>query len=89
MSRASRAGAPSAQRTGICILRVETEVNRLLITITTERYLHRGLALAGGREVSHFADPEEALREVAEFVRAYRPHGTGRQAEPPGWDGPD
>lgn len=69
------ADAPPAQRTGICIVRVETEVDRLLITVTTERYLHRGLALAGGREVGHFADPDDALREVEAFVRAYRPHG--------------
>jgi hypothetical protein len=76
----SRPGADpsSAQRTGICIVRVETEVNRLLITVTTERYLHRGLAMAGGREVSHFADPEEALHEVEAFVRSHQPHGVAR-----------
>lgn len=76
MNGRSGADAPPAQRTGICIVRVETEVDRLLITVTTERYLHRGLALAGGREVSHFADPDAALREVAAFVRSYRPHGS-------------
>jgi hypothetical protein len=74
-SRPGGADPASAQRTGICIVRVETEVNRLLITVTTERYLHRGLAMAGGREVSHFADPAEALREVETFIRSHQPHG--------------
>ena len=60
---------PSGQ-TGVCILRIESEVDRLLITMTVERYLHRGLSAAGGPRVVHFASPEEAIDAVADFVRS-------------------
>ncbi len=66
-----------APRTGVCIVRVESEVDRLLISVTTERFLHRGLALAGGREVRSFADPDDALREVDRFLRSHHPYGAG------------
>ncbi len=69
---------PSGQ-TGVCILRIESEVDRLLITMTVERYLHRGLSAAGGPRVVHFASPEEAIEAVADFVRSHRPI-----APPPG-----
>ena len=60
-------------QTGVCILRIETEVDRLLITMTVERYLHRGLTVARGPRVFHFARPEEAIEAVAAFVRSHRP----------------
>lgn len=63
-------------RSGLCILRVESEADRLLITMTTERYAHRGLALTGEPAVRHFADPDLAIAAVAEFVRSHEPdHG--------------
>lgn len=65
----------SRGQTSICILRIETESDRLLITLTMERYLHRGLAAAGDPRVLHFAQPEQALAAVAEFVRSHHPHG--------------
>ena len=70
---------PGAQQTGVCIVRVETEVDRLLITLTTERFLHRGLAMAGGREVHHHSDPDAAVAEIQRFLESYRPHGTPRE----------
>ncbi len=54
-------------------MRIETEVDRLLITLTVERYLHRGLAVAHDPRVMHFARMEEAMDAVAEFVRSHRP----------------
>lgn len=57
-------------------MRIESEVDRLLISVTTERFLHRGLALAGGREVRHFADTNDAVREVERFLRSHHPYGT-------------
>jgi hypothetical protein len=59
----------------VCIVRVETEVDRLLISVTTERALRRGVSAAGGREVHHFADTAEAVKEVEKFLRSHRPHG--------------
>jgi len=73
-----RASGPQAQQTGVCVVRVETEADRLLISVTTERFVHRGLATAGGREIHHFADPADALQEVERFLRSHRPHGEGR-----------
>lgn len=67
--------AEGVARTSVCILRVETELDRLLITVTAERYLHRGLSIAGEPKVRHFADPDQAIEEVARFVRSHRPHG--------------
>lgn len=78
MSGGRRVSGSEAQRTGVCVVRVETEVDRLLITVTTERFLHRGLAMAGGRDVRHFADPGDAVKEVEEFLRSHRPYGTAQ-----------
>lgn len=60
-------------QTSVCIMRIETEVDRLLITLTVERYLHRGLAVARDPRVMHFARVEEAIDAVAEFVRSHHP----------------
>jgi hypothetical protein len=60
-------------QTSVCIMRIETEVDRLLITLTIERYLHRGLAVAGDPRVTHFARVDEAIDAVAEFVRSHHP----------------
>lgn len=75
MSGRRRATGSEAQRTGVCIVRVETQVDRLLISVTIERFLHCGLAMAGGREVRHFADAGEAVREVERFIGSHRPYG--------------
>ncbi|HYN56438.1 MAG TPA: hypothetical protein VES03_04480 [Motilibacterales bacterium] len=54
-------------------MRIETEVDRLLITITVDRHQHVGLAVAGQPRVMHFARVEEAIDAVAEFVRSHGP----------------
>lgn len=60
-------------QTSVCIMRIETEVDRLLITLTVERYRHRGLAVAGYPRVMHFARVDDAIDAVAEFVRSHCP----------------
>ena len=62
-------------KTSVCILRIESEVDRLLITLTIERYPHRGLAIATDPQVLHFAQPEPAIQAVTEFVRSHHPYG--------------
>jgi hypothetical protein len=63
-----------ARQASVCILRIETEPDRLLITMTIERSLHRGPATASRPEIFHFAQPEAAIAAVADFIRSHRPH---------------
>jgi hypothetical protein len=65
----------AVSRSSVCILRIQTEIDRLLISVTTERYTHHGLAISGEPRVRHFADPDRAIEEVAKFVRSHQPHG--------------
>jgi hypothetical protein len=60
-------------QTGICILRIETEVDRLLITVTTEWHHRRGPVTVAEPRIRRFADAEPAIEAVAEFLRSYRP----------------
>ena len=77
-------------RSGVCIVRVETEADRLLISVTTERALRRGLATAGGREMHHYADIGEAIKEVERFLRAHTTHGArARSRDVRGEEGTD
>jgi hypothetical protein len=64
-----------ARQTSICILRIETEPDRLLITMTIERSLHQGPAIASHPKILHFAQPEAAIDAVADFIRLHQPHG--------------
>jgi hypothetical protein len=67
--------AERAGQTSICILRIETEVDRLLITMTVERYLHRGLTVAGSPRVQHFSRPDDAIVAIADFMRSHALQG--------------
>lgn len=76
-------GDVTPPRSGVCIVRVETQEDRLLISVTTERELRRGLATAGGREMHHYADAGSAVKEVERFLRSHTPHASrprGRDA---------
>jgi len=57
--------------TGICIVRVEVQPDHLLITVTTERNIGRSLHVAGSSPERHFADPDAALRAVADFLKRF------------------
>lgn len=63
--------SPSAARSGVCIVRIETEVDRMLITLTTERFTPLGPGSVRP-SVRHFANPEKAIGAVADFVRSTR-----------------
>ena len=65
-----------AGHTDICILRVESEPDRLLITMTVERCPHRGLAVADEPRVQHFARAADAIKAVAEFLGTHEPAPT-------------
>jgi hypothetical protein len=64
-----------ARQASVCILRIEAEPDRLLITVTIERSLHQGLAIASDPKILHFAQPEPAIDAVADFIRSHQPHG--------------
>jgi hypothetical protein len=64
-----------AKQTSVCILRIETEPDRLLITMIIEGALHRGRATASDTKTLHFAQPEPAIEAVADFIRSHQPHG--------------
>ena len=65
--------AGQAGQTSICILRIEAEPDRLLITMTVERFRDRGLAVADEPRVQRFAHAADAITAVAEFLRAHEP----------------
>jgi hypothetical protein len=67
--------AKGARQASVCILRMEAEPDRLLITVTIVRSLHQGLAIAGDPEILHFSQPEAAVDVVADFIRSGRPNG--------------
>jgi ethanolamine ammonia-lyase small subunit len=58
-------------RVGVCILRIETQQEHLLITVTTNRNLDRNLYSARPDAARRFSEPEAALEAVAEFLRAF------------------
>ena len=58
-------------RVGVCTLRVESQPDYLLITVTANENLDRGLYSARPDPRQRFTDPEEALQAVAEFLHRF------------------
>lgn len=56
---------------GVCILRIESQPDHLLITVTTSRNLDRNLYSARPEPVQRFADPGVAMEAVAQFLRLF------------------
>jgi hypothetical protein len=56
---------------GVCIVRVEVQPGHLLITVTSDRGLGRNLYLTSSDPARHFADLDDALRAVADFLRSF------------------
>ena len=59
----------------VCILRVEAEPDRLLITMTIVRPRQEGRASSSEPKVLHFSQPEAAIAAVADFIRSHGPPG--------------
>ncbi len=53
----------------VCILRVEVEPQRLIITMT----VNRDIATSTAQRVIHFSDPGEAASAVAQFLESFTP----------------
>jgi hypothetical protein len=60
-----------AARAGVCIVRVELQEGRLLITVTTNRALNRDLRSATADSIHRYNDPDRALEAVREFLGSY------------------
>ena len=58
-------------KAGICIIRIEPEADRLLISVMTTRHLNRDLYSMSAEPSLKFAEPERAIAAVAEFIRSY------------------
>lgn len=54
----------------VCVVRVEVEPSRTLITVTDSGNLDRALYSARARPPLHFLDPKDALSAVADFLTA-------------------
>ena len=54
-------------RVAVCILRVEVEPSRLIITVT----VNRDIATAAAQPVAHFTDTKSAAASVAEFLESF------------------
>jgi hypothetical protein len=53
----------SVDRSGLCIVRVEAQTSKLLLTVSTES--HDG---AGTARTRHFTDSEAAISAIREFL---------------------
>jgi hypothetical protein len=60
-------------RAGVCIVRIEPQPEHLLITVSTSRNIADTVYPARSERVRQFADPDEALPYVAEFLRSFSP----------------
>jgi hypothetical protein len=54
-------------RVAVCILRVEVEPTRLIITMS----VNRDIAVAAAQPVAHFTDTKSAAASVAEFLESF------------------
>lgn len=70
MSQNPLMSAPQPQ-SGVCIVRVEAQPEHCLITITMNRDIGRNIYPARPGPEQHFADPDEALQAVADFIQSF------------------
>jgi len=70
MSQNPIMSAPQLQ-SGVCIVRVEAQPEHCLITITINRNTGRNIYPARPGPEQHFADPDEALQTVADFIQSF------------------
>ena len=62
-----------ASKSGLCIVRVEAESDRVLITITTDANIASNLRLAPSERIMRFTVIEEAVTIVERFLRSFGP----------------
>ena len=60
-------------KAGVCIVRIEAQSNGVLITVTANRSIADTVYSARSERVEQFANPDEALDCVAEFLHSFSP----------------
>lgn len=56
---------------GVCIVRIESQPDHLLITVTTNRNIGKNMYSARSDRVLRFADADAALESVADFLHSF------------------
>jgi hypothetical protein len=75
----------AASRAGVCIVRVETQPNLVLITVTEDRHLDKPFAPVVASVTRRFTTADEAVRAVSEFLDSFlhsTPPPTGQSRRP-------
>lgn len=67
----NRIMSASRPQAGLCILRIEIQLEHSLITIRTDRSIGRSIYPARSEPERHFADPDAALQVVADFLHSF------------------
>lgn len=66
--------------TGVCIIRVETQPERLLIAVSTRLDIERSIHTAFEDRPRYFTEPRDALAVIEQFLEAFQDPGpAGRQ----------
>ncbi|MDQ6741121.1 MAG: hypothetical protein M3021_12380 [Actinomycetota bacterium] len=59
-------------KTGVCIVRVETQSENLLIAVSARRDIDRSLHSAFEERPRYFTEPDDALAAITQFLYSFR-----------------
>jgi hypothetical protein len=60
-------------KAGVCIIRVEAQSDRTLITVTMDGDIGQNVRGAPLERIMRFAEADDALAVVAQFLRSFNP----------------
>ncbi|WP_255768569.1 hypothetical protein [Pseudarthrobacter sulfonivorans] len=64
--------ATHLEQIGVCIVRLETQTENLLIAVTARRDVARNLHGASDDRPRYFTNPDDALAVIAGFLNSFR-----------------
>lgn len=62
-------------KTGVCIIRVESQPDSLIIAVSTRRDIDRSVHTAFEDRPRYFTQPEDALAVIEQFLAAFQTRG--------------
>lgn len=65
-------GETPTSRTGVCIVRVETQSDGLLIAVSARRDIGRSLHTSFEERPRYFTEPDDALAVIMQFLYSFR-----------------